>query len=170
MDTSQLECMIRCDPAMKDHVIGVFAADRLPRGLSRGHGLIVNVDPQFRSGSHWCVFFRDDHGTFEFFDSYGLNPRQNSKYFDDWLKTHACSITWNSLQLQSNTSFVCGLYCIAFLHYRLSGYKLQDFVNMFTSDHFANDYFVYLSISRAFNNCFSSKRVFNQECCNRILP
>ena len=168
MDTSQLECMIQCDPTMKHRIVGVFAADRLPSGILNGHGFIANTDPQSQPGRHWCAFFRDDHGAVQFFDSYGLNPRQNSKYFDIWLKENACSITVNSTQLQSNTSVVCGLYCIAFLHHRLSGHTFQDFVNMFTSDQSANDNFIYRSISMAYVNCFSSKRVHNQICCNRM--
>ena len=33
MNTSQIECCIKCDPVMKDRVIGVFASDRIPTSV-----------------------------------------------------------------------------------------------------------------------------------------
>lgn len=43
MNTSQLLCMIECDPILRDSVVGVYAADQLPKQIPRSaYGLIVN--------------------------------------------------------------------------------------------------------------------------------
>lgn len=166
MNTTQLQCMIRCDQVLKHKISGVFAADQL-QNVTLNTGFIANTDPHSKSGKHWCAFYIDENGHVDFFDSYGRLPRCNSSFFDTWLKKNASSVTLNSIQLQSNESFVCGLYCILFLHQRISGYTLNDFVKCFSTNHIVNDIFVYNMLTKAFDKCTSNKDVFNQ-CCRSI--
>ena len=131
MDTSQLKCMIHCDPVLNGQVLGVFAADRLPKGtLNYSYGFIANTDIHSSVGQHWCAFYGDGDGHVEFFDSYGRSPNSNSVYFVRWLDTYAKSIEINDKQLQSDNSTLCGLYCILFLRQRFNGQTMQDIVSV----------------------------------------
>lgn len=42
LNSEQLMCMIKCDPLMRENVLGVFPADQLQR-LNVGQGLILNT-------------------------------------------------------------------------------------------------------------------------------
>ena len=83
MDTSQLECCINCDPLLRQHVLGVFAADQLSQVVVSTYpcGFIVNTDVQSQRGKHWCAFYVNESGETEFFDSYGYPPKEYSHFF-----------------------------------------------------------------------------------------
>lgn len=105
MNTSQLQCMIICDPVLNGYVMGVFPADRLPKRLpAYPYGLVVNTDVHLNNGRHWCSFYSDGNGHMEFFDSYGKQPSINSVHFKRWISDHAKTIKTNDIQLQSSES------------------------------------------------------------------
>lgn len=164
MDTSQLQCMIKCDPVLHRRVNGVFAADKLPSELPQTpFGFIVNTDIHTKPGQHWCAFFSDVRGRVDFFDTYGRTPNQNSHYFQRWLKTNASSIQTNHIQIQSDNSTLCGLYCILFLRVRFSGYTYQQFLNVFNDSALdANDNYVADTALSAYTQCFSYAYDSNQ--------
>jgi hypothetical protein len=55
---------------------------RLPRELPQTpFGFIANTDIHTKFGQHWVAFFSEVPGKFDFFDSYGRTPRENSAYF-----------------------------------------------------------------------------------------
>ena len=166
MDTSQLECMIDCDVILKDSVIGVFAADRLPRGLPRGaFGFIANTDIHTKPGKHWCAFYSDNGRDVDFFDSYGRGPNQNSPRFGRWVERNSTNVRINHVQIQSDSSALCGLYCILFLHQRLLGYTYQEFMNIFSASDFnANDSFIAETMFNAYSECIRNELVYNQTC------
>jgi hypothetical protein len=167
METTQLMCMIECDPVLNQRVIGVFAADRLPVNCPRPpFAFIANTDIHTRSGQHWCAFFSDTRGHIDFLDTYGRTPNQNSHQFQRWLASNANTVHTSQRQLQSNNSTVCGLYCILFLHQRLNGYTYQDFINLFDDSALqSNDKFVADTILNAYNQCIGNQHSHNQICC-----
>lgn len=131
MNTSQLKCMIECDSVLNGRVIGVYAADRLPTKLPQSpFGFIANTDIYSKPGRHWCVFYSHENGHFDFFDSYGKNPSQNSHFFQRWLENKANSVRTNHRVI---TQPLCGMYCILFLRQRLAGFTYQDFLNTFNT-------------------------------------
>ena len=80
MNTSQLQCMIECDDLLRNSIIGVYAADQLPKGARNyPYGFISNTDIHFKRGQHWCAFFQNEGGDLEFFDSYGRSPEKKKK-------------------------------------------------------------------------------------------
>ena len=147
--------MIDCDPVLNGNIIGVFAADKLPMQLpSTPFGFIANTDIHTKPGKHWCAFFSNKQGHFDFFDTYGKTPLQNSPYFEKWLKIKSRSVKTSSLQIQSDNSAVCGFYCILFLHERLNGSTFLNFMNTFdTSALESNDQFIIDTRSNAFFEC-----------------
>ena len=166
MDTSQLKCMIQCDVVLNGAVTGVFAADRLPTELPpTPFGFIANTDIHSKPGKHWCAFFCNFRGHVDFFDSYGRTPGQNSHHFRRWLEINANSVQTNRIQIQSDSSTLCGLYCILFLRQRLVGYTYQDFVNIFSaSDLHFNDSFTADIMLNAYYECVGNELAYNQTC------
>ena len=117
MNTSQLECCIKCDDILSAYAIGVFASDTLPRHpINRPYGLIVNTDKSSDPGRHWCSIYNDGYGHVKFFDSYGRAPDKISVYISRWINQRAMTFNFCRRQLQSDYSTVCGHYCILYFH------------------------------------------------------
>ena len=52
--------------------VGVFARDELPLIIDEIPAIIIaNTDPSTKSGSHWILFYFDNNGNVEYFDSLG---------------------------------------------------------------------------------------------------
>lgn len=164
MNTSQLQCCIDCDPILRDNVIGVYAADRLPR--SDCHypcGLIVNTDIHSKPGKHWCAFYLETSGKVDFFDSYGFDTGYYNQSWKYWVRNR--SVTYNNIRIQSDYSDVCGLYCLYFLRQRLLGQTMDDIVNRFDEEnHSLNDYYVYDRMTRVYSMCVENVNEYNQRC------
>ncbi len=80
-------------------------------------GIVYNLDPHFKSGSHWVATFIDlSKSVCYYFDSYGLAPPKQIDNFMKWLATQdpAMKLHYNPKRLQhQNTE--CGMYCLMFL-------------------------------------------------------
>ena len=165
MNTSQLQCIISCDSVLKERVVGVFAADQLPKSLPfLPCGLIVNTDMISHPGRHWLSFFicRD---TVECFDSYGQPVSDYNPLFMRWIRRHGLRVIENRTRLQSDTSNVCGLYCIYFLRQRLLGYTMPEIVQNFSdSDFRTNDTYILDMFTRIYSQCVQNDCVNNQTC------
>ena len=84
MNTSQLQCIISCDPVLREQTLGVFAADQLPDILPRRScGFIANTDVSSQPGQHWLAFFINDDSV-ECFDSYGQDPSVYNSLLTFW--------------------------------------------------------------------------------------
>ena len=122
--TEQLACMLQSLVARENvSALGVFPADRIPAIDRSTHCcFILNTEPHGKPGQHWLAFFYNHHGNaLEYFDSYGMELATYADVYESMctcgliaLCTPANSVRW----LQSASSFVCGHYCIAFLHWR----------------------------------------------------
>lgn len=156
MNTSEIRQTLRYLPLS---TAGVYAADEIPRVWSKPAGIIVNTDEHTRSGEHWVAMYVDRHGRGWYFDSYGLPPiipqhingiRRNCKFFRHNLK-----------QLQSNTSDVCGQFCIVFLHFMSCGLGMARFHKLFGDDTRRND-----KIVRDYYNAFIARRTVDNNINN----
>ena len=80
-------------------------------------GIVYNLDPHFKGGSHWVSNYIDIPGhVCYYFDSYGLPPPPQVKRFMQWLTTQdpEMKLHYSSRRLQySNTE--CGVYSIYFI-------------------------------------------------------
>lgn len=172
MNTSQLECVIRCDEVLSTHVLGVFAADHIPKQWNKyPFGFIVNTDVHSLPGEHWCAVCSKTPGRIGFFDSYGRPPRDNSILITQWINQNASNIKYNNVQLQGYNSTVCGFYCILFLHQRLLGTSLNEFVDIFDHSNLeVNDLFVKDVVTHAFPDCVSNDALCNQVCIPFTQP
>ena len=68
-----------------------------------------------------------NHDTVFYFDSYGVNP-SNDSYIMSLINSFGRQyVVFSNVQIQSLFSYVCGLYCIYFLY--IMSKKMIDFDN-----------------------------------------
>ena len=145
--TTQLQCMIQCDPLMQKQIVGVYPADRIP-SLKLNQGMIVNTDPHYLDGTHWLAIFNVNDLYLEIFDSLGIYQQT------EFLKqTVRIPIKYSSHTIQCQNSMYCGYYCIAYLFYRVRGTSLHMFLDMFSDKCYLNDLFVFQFIYKMFPLC-----------------
>ena len=119
--------------------VDVCAINELPRyelQKSRPTAFIVNSDPNFKPGKHWtAIYFPRFHSNIsnaipEFFDPYGLPPSTYGKEIVHFLKVNTISqYAYNSLQVQENSSTLCGLYCCYYLMNRFEGQTMEEIIS-----------------------------------------
>ena len=104
-------------------------------------GIIYNLDPHFKSGSHWVASFIDlvKHKTY-YFDSYGMEPPEQIKKFMKWLTTQdpEMNLYYNGRRFQYNNS-ECGMYSMFFIIRMLAGDDFQAFSRKAPPDSFMLD-------------------------------
>jgi hypothetical protein len=156
MNTGQLACAINSDTLLRKSVSGVFSSDNLPNYRAT---FIANTDPSTRPGAHWIACFVDERGRGEYFDTYGRKP---SRPFASWLNKYTNGYICNTKILQSDTSAVCGFYCLFYLLLRCRGITLENVVKRFTRNKHSNDLYVYAAITEYF--CYLKTRNSGQGC------
>ena len=138
LSTLQLINFIKQDKLASTSFIGVFARDQLPTRIKYPCCFIVNTDKSDQKGEHWLAFYYDKHGNASFFDSFGNHP----SYFklDKYLSKTASKWNYNTKQLQSYRTKVCGYYCVLFILYLSRGHDMKTFVNKFKYSFLINDF------------------------------
>ncbi len=114
---------------------------RVQNSMAKGKkyiGIVYNLDPHFKSGSHWVANFIDlpRHQCY-YFDSYGMEPPPQIQKFMRWLTTHdpQMELRMNGRRLQyCNTE--CGMYCIYFISMMIMGDDFQRLIRRQPSDKF----------------------------------
>ena len=84
LNTLQLTWALRKYAQTDSQFVGVFARDELPLIIDQIPAIIIaNTDPSTKSGSHWILFYFDNNGNVEYFDSLG---KTLTHYHKDFLK------------------------------------------------------------------------------------
>lgn len=117
--------------------MGVFPADQIPRKWHKPSAFVLNTDPSFKPGSHWVALYVEKNGSGWYLDSYGF-PCMIEEHLKS-IKNNCRNFRYNTVQLQSDNSSVCGHFCILFLHFMSCGYSMDDFVRIFSSNLSQND-------------------------------
>ena len=134
MDSQQIGLLLKTTPRMRRSVWGVFSRNRLPQRLLPG-GYVVNTDDRDGPGIHWIALWVMPE-RIEFMDSFG----HVSEYYG-W--TFGLPTLYNTQQLQSHDSDVCGAYCLYFLYHRCHGRSMDSIIHDFSSDSMSNDSLVW---------------------------
>jgi len=98
-------------------------------------GVIFNLDPHNKPGSHWVSSFANfNTGNVSYFDSYGLEPPKEVNVFMKRLKSQCDNlgikgkIQYNDVRHQYKNS-ECGVYCINFILQSLKGRSFNSIKN-----------------------------------------
>ena len=121
----------------QSHTVGVFPADQIPRVWTKPTAFVVNTDDHTRPGMHWVAVYVNKSCDGLYFDSFEIPP-----VIPDHIKRlrkNCKSFRWNTVQLQSDTSDVCGQYCIMFLSYMCKGLGFEKFLDNFSKNLEKND-------------------------------
>lgn len=113
MQGSDLTNFINKIPSIRDHFLGIYSIDTLPKSLKRRTFLFSNTAFQNEIGEHWICICKTDNKV-EIFDSLGLDYSKQilfSKYCK--FKT-VKELTVNETSFQLPTSSTCGLFVIYF--------------------------------------------------------
>lgn len=101
------------------------------RGI-RGIGMVFNLDPHYKGGSHWVALYinlEDIKKPFVgFFDSYGY---KTPAFIDQFMRSltlqvKACQLGYNARRFQYGGS-ECGMFSIYFLICMIHGISFEDF-------------------------------------------
>lgn len=110
-------------------------------------GIVFNLDPHDKPGSHWVAMFCDLRPGIErivYFDSYSAKPEEEfqrlmARWSQNWecFAGHGLRAEYNAVHHQYKNS-ECGMYCLYFLHCCLFGVPMRkrvpdDVVNGFRS-------------------------------------
>ena len=141
-----IDNIIQKDARTRSQFYGVYAADELPYYLPPQTLAIVNCCNVNQKGMHWLAI-NTSEDTLEFFDSFGYAPNM---YGLDKKLPEASVVTYNSKQLQSYNSSVCGQYCLYYCYFKVRGYKMNDIISIFSNDYDNNDMYVYETVKKLY--------------------
>jgi Ulp1 protease family, C-terminal catalytic domain len=98
----------------------------------RGIGMVFNLDPHYKGGSHWVALYIDIHNINKpfigYFDSYGYKtPSMIARFMRAFtLQIPDCQLGFNARRFQySNTE--CGMYSMYFLICMIHGISFKEF-------------------------------------------
>ena len=139
LNSLQIHEIIRKDLYAKWDFKSVLPRDRLPSRVVYPSSYVVNTHESSKKGEHWLALYFDKTGYCTFFDPFGLSP---SFYgFDNYLKKTSRGFTFNTQQIQSVTSSVCGYYCIYFVLLMSRNFTLKEILMFFDKKDFIyNDF------------------------------
>lgn len=114
MDGFSLEVLAKAHPSISRGFMGIYSADGLPKPLpGRRTSYIINTDKSTSPGSHWVALVHHEDGLCTYFDSAGRPPQGSILA---WMRKHCRAGTYNDKQYQGAGTWLCGLYCLYFLH------------------------------------------------------
>jgi hypothetical protein len=101
-------------PYLKNHFVGTFAINTIPKTLKNHHFFVFNTDLSNLAGQHWLCCYREAKSLI-CFDSMGIND-EKKMLLKKYCKIKGINeIHFNETQFQSNSSQTCGHFTIFFL-------------------------------------------------------
>jgi hypothetical protein len=124
-----------------EEICGLRMEEALRQG-TKSIGIIYNLDPHFKDGSHWVANYIDipKHKCY-YFDSYGYEPPKQIATFMKWLTTQdpRMKLMYNARRFQHQGS-ECGMYSLYFIIRMLSGDVFRPFCRRQPRDSIMLDY------------------------------
>jgi len=124
-------------------VINELCNINLKRLLQKGKtkiGIVFNLDPHDKPGSHWVSFFADfDKNGLYYFDSYGISEPNEVRILMERLKEQAKGLNKDMTIKVNNTrhqfkNSECGIYSINFIVKLLEGMSYDDYIRTIIKD------------------------------------
>jgi hypothetical protein len=101
--------------------------DEMRKRGERSIGVVFNLDPHDRPGSHWvCAYIDLIKSAAYYYDSYGYEPCREIRRFLRRCREQGCKdIFWNDIRHQRKSS-ECGTYCMFVIISLLKGRSFAD--------------------------------------------
>jgi hypothetical protein len=113
---------------------GVYAIDEINKiPISDKMGVVLNLDPSNKPGSHWVALYIDSKGdrSVEYYDSFGRDPpaslMKDLKQMIDKINPNVyLKFKINKIKQQSVSSDNCGFFAMQFLIDRFNGKPFKE--------------------------------------------
>ena len=155
MDSNLLKKLCSSNKEIKSFYYGIYSCDLIPETfLFYPCFIIVNTHSSNERGEHWLVFFYISPSYVEIFDSLGFNIHSNLHFFNYIKKNLSGSdINFNTKQLQSSNSDLCGLHALYFLFYKCKTKKSLSVILKlyYTENKDFNDCLVFQKVKKHYN-------------------
>jgi hypothetical protein len=116
---------------------GVFPSDGLPNSFSLPAGFIVNLSPSNAPGSHWISIFINEEKDCEYFDSFGIEPKEVEIL--RFMHKNSNTVKFINTQLQHLISQKCGKYAAVYIIFRMKNKKTINFLQLFSKNLLINE-------------------------------
>lgn len=128
MDTNKIEEIFLMDEKIRKYFLGIYPIDMVPDLTKTGSIIVVNLDPSFKSGSHWIVLCLREQSMVEYFDSLGKKPKINivSNLFRN---NQFC--VYNINRIQDYNTNTCGLFCLFYSYYACRFCNMESIISCF---------------------------------------
>jgi hypothetical protein len=110
MYTNDIESILQ--PILSENsYLGTYSSDNCPK-LGVNQAIIFNNQPRGFKGEHWLCYYKDDHGTLNYFDSYGIPievAAKNGLIFHDVIDylANEKAVKYSNVRLQNLLSQTC---------------------------------------------------------------
>ena len=105
---------------------------KLIKIVSCPSSFVINLDPNFKPGSHWVAVYFDRNGVGEYFDSFSHHPPYEVEYF---LCLHAKGWQYNHMQVQEIYTTTCGHFVVFYIYQKSRGLTLEVILCKYFSTH-----------------------------------
>lgn len=135
MNSIEVASLLRENKFTKQYFKGVYPGNLLPKQLNKTAKkkiLVVNTEANSNPGHWYIILLGRRNRTIELFDSLGGVVLQTNKFCQNFIQKHQPTrLITNNTQLQSNSSDVCGEFCLLFALHRSKGKSFQSFMKLF---------------------------------------
>jgi len=142
LDTTTIENILACilgeTEATRFYVIANDEMNKVDFKGSFPFVIIQNTDFSTESGTHWVCYYvqkRRFKATgspivhWDFFDSYGNEP----SFYNLNVPEDSVMSNFNRIVMQSDTSTLCGHFCIHYAYHRAIGLSFETYIEKFGS-------------------------------------
>jgi hypothetical protein len=126
MQSIEIVRLMLSDSVIRPIFKGVFPIDKIPDITSYPSAMIVNMDGHDEPGSHWVALYFDKKRRCDFFNSYGVEPKDILKAY---IEKNSVSYSYNEKQVQKIFTTTCGQFCIFFLFWRVRGVSMKTIMS-----------------------------------------
>lgn len=123
MDSLSIEAILT---QSSSHFSGCFPSDRIPYPTSFPSIIVANLDPHYKSGSHWVVLFAQSPEQAYFFCPFGREPTGRIREYLNLFP----KVRRNRCVFQPRTSIACGCFAVFVVYHLSKGNSFDDVLRM----------------------------------------
>lgn len=121
-----------CQKIIGKHFLGVFPSDIYPTNYNKKNKfyIIFNLSRHFQPGSHFVAISKSEDKVL-YFDS--LGKKCSNIGILRFLTSLNQKVEYNTTKIQSNSSILCGFFCLGFLKAMKEKYTMKEYIKIFST-------------------------------------